>query len=69
MHIILDAKYNYTDLNKIMAEKCQHLTATEIHRLQHILNKSEYMFDGTLGTWKTNPVDLELKDKAKPVCS
>ena len=27
------------------------------------------MFDGTLGMWKTTPVDLELKDDAKPVWS
>ena len=27
------------------------------------------MFVGTLGTWKTTPVDLELKDEANPVCS
>ena len=26
------------------------------------------MFDSTLGTWKTTPVYLELKDDAKPVC-
>ena len=24
------------------------------------------MFDGTLGTWNTDPVDIELKDDAKP---
>ena len=27
------------------------------------------MFDGTLGTCKTTPVDLELKDDVKHVCS
>ena len=27
------------------------------------------MFDGTLGTWNTTPVDLGLKDDAKPVLS
>ena len=27
------------------------------------------MFDGTLGTWNTTPVYLELKDNAKPMCS
>ena len=26
------------------------------------------MFGGTLGTWSTTPVDLKLKDDAKPVC-
>ena len=55
---ILDEKY-----------KCQYLTATESHRLLHLLNKFEDLFDGTLGMWKTTPVDFELKDHAKPVCS
>ena len=27
------------------------------------------MFDGTLGTWNTTPVEPELKDNANPVCS
>ena len=27
------------------------------------------MFDGTLGTWNTTPVNLELKYKEKSVCS
>ena len=68
MRRILDARYKKVNLNKIMIEQCQHLTTTERHRLLHLLNKFEYLFDGTLGTWKTTPVDLELKDDAKPVC-
>ena len=27
------------------------------------------MSTGTLGTWKTDPVDFELKEDARPVCS
>ena len=26
------------------------------------------MFGGILGTWNTDPVDLELKDDVNPVC-
>ena len=52
-----------------MTKQCQHLTVTESHRLLHLINKFEDIFDGTLGTWKTTPVDLGLKDNAKPVCS
>ena len=52
-----------------MTEQCQHLTDTESHILLHLLKKSEDMFDGTLGTWKTTLVDLELKEEAKPICS
>jgi hypothetical protein len=32
-----------------------------------LLQKFESLFDGTLGTWDTEPIDLELKDpEAKP---
>ena len=34
-----------------------------------LLLKSEDFFDRTLGTWKTDPVDFELKENAKPTCS
>ena len=27
------------------------------------------MFDGTLSTWKTDPVDFEVKEYVKPICS
>ena len=51
-----------------MIKQCQkELTATERHRIIHLLKKFEDMFDGMLGTWNTTPVDLELKDNAKPV--
>ena len=69
MRRIIDTKYKKADLNKVMTEQCQHLTDIEHHRLLHILNKFEDLFDGMLGTCKTTLVDLELKDNAKPVCS
>ena len=39
MIIILDAKYEKADLNKVITKKCQHLTSTERHILLHLLNK------------------------------
>ena len=33
------------------------------------MQKSEELFDGTLGTWKTDPVDFKLKEDVKPICS
>ena len=66
---ILDAKYEKADLNKVMDKQCQHLTTTERYRLLHLLKKFEDLFDGTLSTCNNTPVDLELKDNAKPVCS
>ena len=70
MRRILDVKYKKADLNEVMNKQCQkHLTATEHHALLQLLNKFEDLFDGTLGTWNTTPVYLELKDDVKPVCS
>jgi hypothetical protein len=43
------------------------LTESERGGLQKLLTKFEPLFDGTLGEWKTEPIDLELKDlETKP---
>ena len=34
-----------------------------------LLHKFEELFDGTLRTWKTDPVDFELKEDMNPICS
>jgi hypothetical protein len=34
----------------------------EQKQLLKLLQKYEHLFDGTLGTWQTDPIDLELKD-------
>ena len=52
-----------------MDEQCQHLIPNEREILLHILEKNESLFDGTMGTWKTPPVNLYLKDDATPMCS
>ena len=69
MRRILDNKYKKVDLNTVMYKQCQQLNATEHHRLLTILSKFIDLFDVTLGKWNTTPVDLELKDNAKPVFS
>ena len=33
---------------------------------REVLNKYELIFDITLGTWKTKPVDIELQPGEKP---
>jgi hypothetical protein len=48
-------------------EECTHLDKTEQEQLLKLLQKFEDLFEGTLGTWKTDPVDLELNNpKVKP---
>ena len=69
MRRILDARYKKSDLNKVMTEQCQNLNTEGRKRLLILLRKFEDIFNSTLRTWNTNPVDLELKNDAKPVCS
>ena len=68
MRRILDEKYEKADLNKVMTKQCQHLTATERHRLLHLLNKFEGFLTERWVRGKTTPVGLEIKDNVNPVC-
>ena len=52
-----------------MENQCQNLTETQHNELLKLLQKSEDLFDGTLGTWKTDPVEFELQEDVKPIFS
>ena len=69
MRVILDPKYEKENLHKAMETKCKHLTMTQHNDLLKLLQKFEELTDGTIGTWRTYPVDLELKENGKPVRS
>ena len=60
MRIILDANYKRDNLSKIVANS-KHLNDNEQGMLRDVLNIYEFLLDGTLGTWKTKPVDIELQ--------
>jgi transposase InsO family protein len=62
---ILDAKYVPADLEKICSTQ-SHLKVQEQQQLLELLSKYAELFDGTLGTWKGQQVDLELKEGATP---
>src|SRR5687767_11045789 len=62
---ILDAKYCQADLLKLTQE-CDQLDKDKQQKLLVLLQKYEHLFDGTVGTWRTDPVDLFLKD---PSCT
>ena len=51
-----------------METQCQHLTMTQRNEFLKLLQKFEELLDGTLGTWKTDPVDFELKEDMNPTC-
>src|SRR5687768_8411617 len=58
---ILDAKYCKADLEKL-SQECDQLNREDQQKLLKLLQKYEHLFDGTVGTWNTEPVDLVLKD-------
>lgn len=58
---ILDNKYTPADLKKI-ADSCEGLNRKQKDQLYELLSKFPEVFDGSLGTWKTEPVELELKN-------
>ena len=51
-----------------METQCKHLTTTQCNESLKLLQKFEKLFNGTLGTWKTDPVDFELKYCSDPIC-
>jgi hypothetical protein len=63
---ILDAKYQKADLQAIVKDKCNHLSADQQKKLLQLLQKYKSLFDGTLGDWKTKPVSFQLKEGVSP---
>jgi hypothetical protein len=59
---ILDTKYKKADLQTIVRDNCKHLSADQQKKLLQLLKKYEFLFNGTLGDWKTNPVLFQLKE-------
>ena len=63
---ILDAKYEKADLPEIVETQCKHLDTHQQKELLNLLTEFEDLFDGTLGSWETEPVHLETKEGATP---
>ena len=62
---ILDAKYEQAKPTDIV-EQCNHLTPDEKNKLLKLLEEFADLFDGSLGKWKGELYDIELKPDAKP---
>ena len=69
LRIILYARYEKIYLHKFMETQCQHLTTTKRNEFLKLLEIFESLFYGTLGTWKTDPVDFGLKENEETICS
>ena len=62
---ILDANYDTPDLETEVA-KMTHLNPIQRNLLLALLKKNENLFDGQLGDWVGDPVEIPLKEGAKP---
>ena len=58
---IVDAKYNAANLQEEVL-KVKNINKEERKQLYKLLRKYGTLFDGALGTWKTEPISLKLKD-------
>ena len=61
LRVILYDIYEKAELHKVMENHCLHLTMTQRNEFLKLLQKFEDLFNGTLGTWKTDPVYFEQK--------
>ena len=62
---ILDANYDTPDIPEEVS-KMKHLNDEQKNLLLEVLTKHENLFDGKLGEFIGPPVEIELKDDAKP---
>jgi hypothetical protein len=62
---ILDAKYEPANLNEVAAG-CTNLIQEQQDDLHILLQKYESLFDVSLGQWKGEDYDIELKEGASP---
>ena len=53
------------DLDRVAA-KATNLSEQERKMLLRLLQELKERFNGTLGQWNTEPIDIELKPNAKP---
>ena len=62
---ILNSNYVKSDLEQVAANSTE-MNDKEITKLLRFIKGFEDVFDGTLGYWDTEPVDLDLNPDSKP---
>ena len=62
---ILDSVYEKADLQEVV-DSAKHINDLQKKMLYKLLKKYEEIFDGKLSKWKTEPVDFEFHEHAKP---
>ena len=64
---ILDAKYDKTDIDKVIRDNCSHLDESQQQDLRALLLNHAKLFDGSLGKYPGEPMHIELEQDAQPV--
>ena len=57
-----------SDLNKGMENQFQNLTEIKRKSFLKLLQKFEYLLDGTCVPWKIDTLDLKSKEDVNPIC-
>jgi hypothetical protein len=67
LHIrkILDAKYEAADLHEVASAQ-KHLSKDKQQQLKALLTQYQDLINGTLGQWKGNLYEIQLKPGAQP---
>jgi hypothetical protein len=63
---ILDAKYEMADLEAYF-KSIDHLDSKQKISFKSSLSKYKHLYDGLLGDWKADPVDLRLRSDEMPL--
>ena len=63
---ILAAKYEKVKLPAVVDNNCKHLNIDQQNKLPVLLIQYEELFNGTLGNWKGDVVNFNLKPDGKP---
>eukprot|EP00984_Skeletonema_dohrnii_P023617 scaffold12715_cov134-Skeletonema_dohrnii-CCMP3373.AAC.2 len=64
---IADAKYEDVDLGRFVEEHCTHLAPSQREQILRLLIKHKKLFDGTLGRFDDEEMDIDLQPNARPV--
>jgi len=62
---ILEAKYEAVTLQEII-DGCDHLNSDEKQELIFLLENFKDLFDGSMGTWKGEKLNIEVKEGVEP---
>ena len=64
---IAEARYEAADLDTYVEEYCTHLNPRQREQLRQLLVKHQKLFDGNLGRFDDEEMDIELKPNTRPV--